>query len=228
MEELDLAVRIEQVMRRAGHQGLIRVRRFNMELYFGAVSFGDTAAYPHSFDGAVGVRGLYPGVAVMGGRKKLVRGEPIMVDIVAGHGGYLADASRAFSIGKPSPEILDTHAFILELNAWLEGELHAGAVPSEIYRQAQEQVAKTRYQPHFMGAAENQVRFIAHGIGLELDEIPVIAPGFDDAFESGTVMAVEPKIFYPGIGGAGVENTYILGDRGCERLLTSAMDWIAV
>jgi len=123
MEEVELAIRIEQVMREAGHQGLVRVRRFNMELYFGAVSFGDTASYPHSFDGAVGVRGLYPAVPLMGGHKKLVAGEPVMVDIVAGYEGYLADGSRAYSVGKPSADILETHAFILEMNRWLEQEM---------------------------------------------------------------------------------------------------------
>lgn len=228
MEELELAVRIEHVMRQMGHQGLVRVRRFNMEMYFGAVSFGDTASYPHNFDGAVGVRGLYPAVPLMGGRRKLGRGEPVMIDIVAGHGGYLADASRAYSVGPPSDEILETHRFVLELNAWLESNLKAGAVPSEIYRMAIERVAATRFEDFFMGAGENQVRFIAHGIGLELDEIPVIAPRFDDPFEAGTVMAVEPKIFFPGIGGAGVENTYIIGERGSERLLATPMDWVVV
>jgi Xaa-Pro aminopeptidase len=228
MEELELAVRIEQVMRQEGHQGLVRVRRFNMELYFGAVSFGDTASYPHNFDGAVGVRGLYPAVPLMGSRRRLGRGEPVMIDIVAGYGGYHADASRAYSVGSPSAEVLETHRFVLELNEWLESRLKAGAIPSEIYGEALERVEHTRYGPYFMGAPGNQVRFVAHGIGLELDEIPVIAPRFDEPFEAGTVMAVEPKIFFPGIGGAGVENTYIIGESGCERLQKATMDWVVV
>jgi Xaa-Pro aminopeptidase len=164
----------------------------------------------------------------MGGRRKLGRGEPVMIDIVAGHGGYHADASRAYSVGPPSGEILETHQFILELNAWLESNLKAGAIPSEIYRLALERVEATRFKDFFMGAPQNQVRFIAHGIGLELDEIPVIAPRFDDPFEAGTVMAVEPKIFFPRIGGAGVENTYVIGELGCERLLEAPMEWVVV
>src|SRR5438034_7637040 len=51
LAEFQLAARIEYVMRMAGHQGITRVRRFNMEMHYGAVSFGDTAAYPHAFDG---------------------------------------------------------------------------------------------------------------------------------------------------------------------------------
>lgn len=228
MEELELSVRIEQVMRQAGHQGLVRVRRFNMEIYFGAVSFGDTAAYPHSFDGAVGVRGLYPAVPLMGSRKKLVAGEPVMIDVVGGYGGYLADGSRAYSLGIPAQNIIDTHQFILDLNGWLEEQLKPGNIPSEIYRKTLQRLENTAYKTHFMGAGGNQVRFVAHGIGLELDELPVIAPRFDDPLEPGAVLAMEPKIFYPGIGGAGVENTYIITESGCERLLDSPMEWISV
>jgi Xaa-Pro aminopeptidase len=69
-----------------------------------------------------------------------------------------------------------------------------------------------------MGAGENQVKFVAHSVGLELDEIPVIAPKYDVPLEPNVVLAVEPKIFFPGIGGVGVENTYRIEDNGVERL----------
>lgn len=186
MEELELAVRIEQVMRLQGHQGFVRVRRFNMELYFGAVSFGDTASYPHNFDGAVGVRGLYPAVPLMASRQKLGRGEPVMIDIVAGYGGYHADASRAYSVGAPSAELLETHQFILELNEWLESELSVGRVPSEIYQRALERVEDTRFSSYFMGAPGNQVRFIAHGIGLEAGAAAQFLVSLQSAYQDST------------------------------------------
>ena len=69
-----------------------------------------------------------------------------------------------------------------------------------------------------MGIGDNQVKFVAHSVGLELDEIPVIAPKYDVPFEAGTIMAVEPKIFFPGVGGVGVENTYLITETGVERL----------
>ena len=75
-----------------------------------------------------------------------------------------------------------------------------------------------------MGAGENQVRFVAHSVGLELDETPVIAPKFDSPLEPGVVLAVEPKVFYPGLGGVGVENTYLVTDSACERLTLCPMN----
>lgn len=218
MAEIDLGARIEFVMRTAGHQGLTRVRRFNMEMHYGAVSFGDTAAYPHSFDGPVGVRGLYTAVPAMGGRKKLRQGEPAIVDIVGGCAGYIADGTRVYSLGPLPRELQDAHAYILELNAWIEEQLRPGAIPGEIYTRILERVGKSPYGSKFMGAGENQVRFVAHSVGLELDELPVIAPKYDVPFEPNTVMAVEPKIFFPGVGGVGTENTYVIREGQPERL----------
>ena len=218
LAEYELSARIEYVMRMAGHQGLSRVRRFNMEMHYGAVSFGDSAAYPHSFDGPVGLRGLYPAAPVMGGRKQLKRGEPVIVDVVGGYAGYIADGTRVYSIGRMAQQLVDAHKFILDLNAWIEEQLRPGNIPSQIYAQIQERVAKSPYAGGFMGAGENQVKFVAHGVGLELDEFPVIAPKFDTPIEPGVVFAVEPKVFFAGLGGVGVENTYVVGERGCERL----------
>ena len=218
LAEYELSARIEYVMRMAGHQGLSRVRRFNMEMHYGAVSFGDSAAYPHSFDGPVGLRGLYPATPVMGGRKQLKRGEPVIVDVVGGYAGYIADGTRVYSIGRMSPQLVDAHKFVLDLNAWIEEQLRPGNVPSQIYAGIQDRVAKSAYAGGFMGAGENQVRFVAHGVGLELDEFPVIAPKFDTPIEAGVVFAVEPKVFFAGVGGVGVENTYVVGEKGCERL----------
>jgi Xaa-Pro aminopeptidase len=218
LPEFELAARIEYVLRMAGHQGLIRVRRFNMEMHYGAVSFGETSAYPHAFDGPVGIRGLYSAVPAMGSRKTLKRGEPVMIDICGGYAGYIADGSRTYSVGAVSQQMKDTHQFILDLNGWIEQQLRPGNIPSQIYSAIMDRVARTSFGQHFMGAGENQVRFVAHSVGLELDEIPVIAPKFDAPLEAGVVLAVEPKVFYPGLGGVGTENTYVINDSGCERL----------
>jgi Xaa-Pro aminopeptidase len=224
MAEFQLAARIEYVLRMAGHQGLTRVRRFGMEMHYGAVAFAETAAYPHAFDGPVGVRGLYPAVPAMGSRRTLKRNEPVMIDICGGYAGYIADGSRTYSIGPVSQQMKDTHKYILELNSWIEEQLRPGKIPSQIYDSILDRVAKTSFSAHFMGAGENQVRFVAHSVGLELDEIPVIAPKFDTPIEAGNVFAVEPKVFYPGLGGVGVENTYVVTETGCERLTLTPMD----
>ena len=218
LPEFELAAHIEYVLRMAGHQGVTRVRRFNMEMHYGAVSFGETSAYPHAFDGPVGVRGLYAAASSMGSRRILKPNEPVMIDICGGYAGYISDGSRTYSLGAVSQQMRDTYRYIIELNTWIEEQLRPGNVPSQIYQNILDRVAKTSFAAHFMGAGENQVRFVAHSVGLELDETPVIAPKFDTPLEPGVVLAVEPKVFYPGLGGVGVENTYLLTEGRCERL----------
>src|SRR5262245_24435760 len=224
MSEIDLGARIEFVMRSAGHQGLTRVRRFNMEMHYGAVSFGDTAAYPHSFDGPVGVRGLYTAVPAMGGRKQLRRGEPAIVDIVGGCAGYIADGTRVYSLGPLPRELQDAHAYILELNAWIEEQLRPGAIPGEIYNRILDRVSKSLYSSQFIGDGDNQVKFLAHSVGVQLDEIRGIAPKYDAPCAGRTVMPAGPRIFFPGIGGVGTKNTYVIRDGPPERLTTCAQE----
>ena len=123
-----------------------------------------------------------------------------------------------YSLGPLPRELQDAHAYILELNAWIEEQLRPGAIPGEIYTRILERVGRSPYGSQFMGAGENQVKFVAHSVGLELDELPVIAPKYDTPFEANTVMAVEPKIFFPGVGGVGTENTYVIREGQPERL----------
>src|SRR2546427_10562057 len=111
----------------------------------------------------------------------------------------------------------DTYEYIIELNTWIEEQLRPGNIPSQIYQNILDRVAKTSFAPHFMGAGENQVRFVAHSVGLELDETPVIAPKFDMPLEAGVVLAAEPKGFYPGLRDVGRVNADLLTGIRCGR-----------
>jgi Xaa-Pro aminopeptidase len=53
---------------------------------------------------------------------------------------------------------------------------------------------------------------------MELDEVPVLAPGFDAPLRPGQTIAIEPKFVFPGQGAVGVENTWAVGEGGGERL----------
>src|SRR3989475_1801907 len=123
LPEFELAARIEYVLRMAGHQGILRVRRFNMENHYGAVSFGETSAYPHAFDGPVGTRGLYAAASVMGSRRLLRRNEPVMIDVCGGYARYIAGRSRKYSPGPGSPQMRGTYEYIIERNTWNEEQL---------------------------------------------------------------------------------------------------------
>ena len=70
---------------------------------------------------------------------------------------------------------------------------------------------------YFMGVGQ-KAKFIGHGIGLEINEAPVIAPRMKQELEPGMVFALEPKIVLPGVGPVGIENSWAVGAEGLEKL----------
>jgi Xaa-Pro dipeptidase len=78
----------------------------------------------------------------------------------------------------------------------------------------------------FMGHGEGQVKFIGHGVGPEIHELPVIAPFFDQRLEPGMVIALEPKFVFPGKCVVGMEDDSAVTSSGVERLTVSAQELI--
>ncbi len=226
--ELEVLARLEAFLRLQGHQGIQRTRGFNYEIGYGAFSAGANACYPTSFPGATGFIGLYPAIPNCGSNRPLTPGEPLIVDISGGYGGYLADATRTFIMGDLPPDMRDAHEFILELNSEIETMLKPGIACQKLYSHAQNRAENGPYAANFMGTGDNHVRFIGHGIGLELDELPVLSAKDDSKLETGMTIAIEPKIFFPERGGVGLENTYLITETGFEKFTPYREDIIHV
>ena len=227
--EIDLAARIEGALRQRRHQGLVRTRRFGSEMYFGAVSAGASASYPTDFDGPDGVEGLYAALPQSGGERLLRRGEPIFVDLCGGYGGYLADKTRVFVPGGlHDEEMLRAHHFALQLQGEVQARMRPGAHAGRIYQAVEEMVRESSFESNFMGYGDNRSRFIGHGVGLELDELPVLTAKSDVVLREGMVVAVEPKFFFGDRGGVGIENTWVITQDGCRNLTADQDDIVAV
>ena len=69
-----------------------------------------------------------------------------------------------------------------------------------------------------MGYGSDRVRFVGHGVGLELDELPVLAARQETPLEAGMIIALEPKAIFPGRGVMGIENTMVVTPTGLEQL----------
>jgi Xaa-Pro aminopeptidase len=216
--ELEVLAQTEQFLRLQGHQGIQRMRGFNYEVGYGAFSAGASACVPTSFPGSTGFMGLYPAISNTGSERRLASGEPLLVDICGGYGGYLADAARTYVIGNLASDMLEAHAWVLELNDEIEAMLKPGVECSKICDHAFAKAEGTAYAETFMGSGDNHMRYLGHGVGLELDELPVLASGSSAKLESGMTLAIEPKIFFPDRGGVGIENMYRITDTGFEKL----------
>ena len=215
MTELELAAELERELRLAGHQGPIRFRAFNNELFYGSVLAGPSAAVPGSTE--TPIVGPGPNVAVSKGAsaRPIERGEPILIDFAGAWDGYLADQTRMFSLGPLSDRRWhELHEAAREIIAAVVAQARPGVAPSELWEVAREAAGE---RAGFMGG----VAFVGHGFGLEIDELPVLAPGFDDPLEPGMVFALEPKFVVSGEGAVGIENSYLVTRDGVERLTTA-------
>jgi Xaa-Pro aminopeptidase len=218
VREADLGAFVEDEMRRNRHPGIVRVRRWNLEMHFGTISAGWSSCYPCYFDGPDGLEGLCPAAQQGGGERVLAKGDLVLADYVGGAGGYLADRARIFALGEPGSEARTAHDFCRGMLAEIVARLRPGAIPAAICAEILDTVKRSPWADRFMGWGENQVRFLGHGVGLDLDEFPVLAPGFEAPLVVGHVLAVEPKVFLGERGAVGVENTYVVTDSGARNL----------
>ena len=95
-----------------------------------------------------------------------------------------------------------------------------GVNASALYETAAEMASRYGLSDFFMGHRQH-AGFVGHGVGIEINEAPVIAPRSKDMLQRGNVIALEPKFVIPGVGAVGIENTYVVEDNGM-RCLTPA------
>lgn len=221
MTELELIAIIENVMRRNGHIGLMRMRGYNQEIITGVVAAGEAAAEPTYFDGPAGGRGLTAAAPQSVSRRPMRRNEPILLDIGCCIDGYTIDQTRTAVIGTLRPELQQAYDTAVAIIRHSERLLRAGAIPEQLYAEALDMAASAGLSNHFMGYGRDQVKFLGHGIGLEIDEWPVLAKGFNDPLVPGMVVAVEPKFTFPELGVVGIENSYLVTESGCRPLTLS-------
>ena len=221
MTEREIALKVWEVFFSRGHQGMLRMQAPGEEAFLGHVSAGDSGIYPSVFNGPLGLRGQHPAMLHMGSAGKVwKKDEVLMLDCGFCLEGYHTDKTQAYwSSSADIPAVaLDAQKVCLEIQACLAEGLRPGAVPSELYGIGMDMAEQAGFSGGFMGMGSNQVRFIGHGIGLAVDETPVIAGRYDEPLQTGMVMALEPKISIPGIGMVGTENTFEITEQGGRSL----------
>lgn len=208
MRELDLSAEFEYRLRKAGSEGFVRMRAFNQELFQGlAVSSGGTCY--GFFDGAVTGKGLSNASPHGASIETIHENRPVLIDYTGVFNGYITDMTRIYVIGTLDPELRDAFQVALDIQNYLQAALKPGAVCEDLFLKSVEMAERAGLGSSFMGMPGEQARFVGHGVGLELDEFPVIAQGFKVALKEGHTIAIEPKFVIPGKGVVGIENTFV-------------------
>jgi Xaa-Pro dipeptidase len=215
ISEVEFATELYSVLMQEGHHGLVRFTMFDTEVILGHIAFGDSSIYPTSFNGPGGNMGISPAIPHLGNpNRKLRKGDLVFLDVGCGVNGYHTDKTSTYMFGRAiSDQAMDAHKQCVDIQNEIASLLKPGAIPSEIYEKIINEL-DPEFLENFMGFGKRQVKFLGHGIGLTVDEIPVLAKGFDSPIQENMVFAIEPKKGIKDVGMVGIENTFIVTPNG--------------
>jgi Xaa-Pro aminopeptidase len=219
--ELALAGELESYARSLGHQGIVRMRLWGSELFYGHLLSGADAAVPSYLASPTGGKGPSRLTGQGAGFRKIQKNEPVLVDYVFALNGYLSDHARIFCLGELPDDLLAGHEAMLEIQERVKDQARPGVASGDIYELMVSGAEEKGYGEWFMGVGERRIRFTGHGVGLELDEFPFLAKGQNLKLEENMIIALEPKLIIPGKGVVGIENTHLVTESGLVPLTQS-------
>lgn len=226
MTDIELQIEIERMSRLEGCLGLFRISGDSMELYMANILVGENADTPTPYDFAMGGEGLDPSLPVGCNGTIIKPGDSIMIDANGNYTGYMTDMTRTFASGELNPIAVKAHRCSISICHELASLAHPGVEAKTLYNRAEEMAREAGLHEYFMGHRQ-KAGFVGHGLGIEINEHPVIAPKSRDTLAAGNVMALEPKFVIPGTGAVGIENTYLITDNGTECLTNAPEEIIS-
>ncbi|HNT43290.1 MAG TPA: Xaa-Pro peptidase family protein [Syntrophorhabdaceae bacterium] len=226
--ELGIEAALTAAGREMGHQGFLRMRGMNQEMMTMTVQAGFTGAIPTLLDAPITGTGVTPAVPQGSSFKKVERGVPVTIDYGGGYNGYITDETRSFVVGdlaEPFRKPYETARSIIEDVLSFAGP---GTDCRDIFHRAEGMARKAGLSDLFMGHGEGKVAFIGHGLGLEINELPVLTPRHERILKEGMVFAFEPKFVLPDLGAVGMEIDLIVGSERLERVTTGPFDLVCL
>jgi Xaa-Pro aminopeptidase len=226
VREIDLDAELTAEGRKLGHQGFLRMRGLNQEMLTITVTSGFTAAASSCADVPIGGVGVTPALPQGSSLKKITKGIPVLIDYGGAYNGYTTDETRAFVTGKLEDVFEKPYEATREIIADVLTHAKAGVDCTEVFARAHGIAKAAGLEDNFMGYGQGKVSFIGHGLGLEINELPVITGRHHRLLKKGMVFAFEPKFILPGYGAIGMEIDLVVTESGVERLTSDSIDLI--
>ena len=215
--DLKLQINLEYVIRSLGSIGYFRGFGHNMEIYMGSVLTGENAGAASPFDFALGGAGIHPSVPVGANGSPLKEGTTVMVDMAGNFTAYLTDMTRTFAIGNVPDIAHKAHQVSIDIQDEIMRISKPGVACADLYNVALEMANAAQLGQYFMGTTQ-QAKFVGHGVGIEINELPVLTGRSKETLHPNMVLALEPKFVIPNVGAVGIENTFLVTATGLEKL----------
>jgi Xaa-Pro dipeptidase len=218
LTEIEFAGMYETYSRAIGHEAKLRARNWQAELYNWHILSGESGGMIGLLDAPASGEGSSPSFPVGGGRKKIKRNEPIMIDIGFVLNGYHVDETRMFAIDKMPDKALRASEAAIEIHNSVIEMAAPGVLIGDIFQHAVAKAEALGYKEQFLGPVENKVTFVGHGIGIELVEAPILARNREEPLMPGMVFSLEPKLVFKNEFSAGIESMFTITETGSRIL----------
>lgn len=217
MTDLEFQYEIEKRMRKNGSIGLFRAFGANMDIFMGSILAGENAETPSPFDFALGGGGIDASCPLGANGTVLREGTAVMVDMAGNYTAYMTDMTRVFSVGRLTDLAYRAHQTALSIQNEIERVARPGTPCADLYNIAARITEEQGLEAYFMGTKQ-QAKFVGHGIGIQINELPVLTPRSKEVLEPNMVFALEPKYVIPGVGAVGIENSFLVTENGLEKI----------
>jgi Xaa-Pro aminopeptidase len=218
--ELELAAAVENAHRLAGHEGIFFIRLPDFFMSRGPIGAGPNLSRVSGVVYTITGVGMSPAVPAGPSRRAIGRGETVIVDIPTLVEGYHADQTRTYCIGKAGQVIHALYGDLQTIADHLIGAIRPGMRGCDVWQLAQQKADGLGRSAEFMSFGKGKSsRIIGHGIGLELNEPPILS-GFDSSLiPMGCVVALDMHMMTEGGEVVKLEDMIHVG-RGGNEILT--------
>ena len=145
---------------------------------------------------------------------RILPGDPAIFDVGAIYEGYTTDLARVGYLGKVEEEGAKLYRVLRSAQEKAIAAMRPGVAISEVFNVAQNHVRESGYPKY---TRTN----IGHGVGVDFEEEPFIAPESDWKIEKGMTLAVEIPFYSAELGGFNIEDVVFIGERGVEVFSSS-------
>jgi Xaa-Pro dipeptidase len=213
--ELELSAELARALRRAGHDGVVFQHRWDAKLPMeGALASGENLSTISRGPVTITGVGLGESFPMGASRREIRHGDLVNVDLGLNRAGYHGDMARTYAVGDLPDGVERLAGICRELQDVALAAVRPGVTAASVYEKTRAAAERLGVAGVFQGGGP----YIGHGIGLELDEPPVLGPGVEAPLEEGMILAIEPKLISPDFGAVNIEDDVVVTRDGCELL----------
>jgi len=219
LTELELAAAVEDAHRLAGHEGIFFIRQPDFFMSRGPLASGPNLYQISGMVYSITGIGLSASVPLGPSRRKIRRGDLVVVDIPVLVEGYHADQTRTYIVGEAKDGAKKLFQSLKEIANHLIDHITPGMKCSEVYKMAVKKAEELQVGKPFLNFGKGRKsKIIGHGVGIEINEPPILSDYDHSIISEGFVLALDMHMMDEKFGVVKLEDMIVIGEK--NKLLT--------